>query len=215
MDIQTTPINNHRPEPRPTLKIITNFSSDINSETDSASNNSETDIDKFGKIQLEGYNLFMKKNKDYGDAYKKHGVIGILIRMGDKLDRFQNITNNQISYVNSESLRDTLIDLHNYAAMGIMELDSAEAYNKEPDTCKLKRKYDSDLDSDLDSQNNNDSQDNIISKKFKSKTYSNKTYTTSYNISTRTIVCNCPGFMWRQKCSHCDILLQEFSCYHN
>ena len=65
----------------------------------------------------------MKKNKDYGDAYKKHGVIGILIRMGDKLDRFQNITNNQISYVNSESLRDTLIDLHNYAAMAIMCLD--------------------------------------------------------------------------------------------
>lgn len=208
MDIQTTPINNHRPELRPTLKIITNFSSE--SETNSESD-SETDINKFGKIQLEGYNLFMKKNKDYGDAYKKHGVIGILIRMGDKLDRFQNITNNQISYVNSESLRDTLIDLHNYAAMGIMELDSAEAYNKEPDTCKLKRKYDS----ESDSQNNNDSQDNIISKKFKSKTYSNKTYTTSYNISTRTIVCNCPGFIWRQKCSHCELLLQEIASYHS
>lgn len=212
MDIQTTPINNHRPEPRPTLKIITNFLSE--SETNSESD-SETDIDKFGKIQLEGYNLFMKKNKDYGDAYKKHGVIGILIRMGDKLDRFQSITNNQISYVNSESLRDTLIDLHNYAAMGIMELDSAEAHNKEPDTCKLKRKYDSDLDSNLDSQNNNDSQDNIISKKFKSKTYNDKIYITTYNISTRNIVCNCPGFIWRQKCSHCELLLQEIASYHS
>ena len=201
MNLQTTPIS----KPRPTLKIITNFLSNTNSETDSASNNSETDIDKFGKIQLEGYNLFMKKNKDYGDAYKKHGLIGILIRMGDKLDRFQNITNNQISYVNSESLRDTLIDLHNYAAMGIMELDSAKNNNKTPTTCKLKRKYDSDL----------DSQDNIISKKFKSKTYNDKIYTTTYNISTRTIVCNCPGFMWRQKCSHCNILLQEISSYHS
>ena len=201
MNLQTTPIS----KPRPTLKIITNFLSNTNSETDSASNNSETDIDKFGKIQLEGYNLFMKKNKDYGDAYKKHGLIGILIRMGDKLDRFQNITNNQISYVNSESLRDTLIDLHNYAAMGIMELDSAKNNNKTPTTCKLKRKYDSDL----------DSQDNIISKKFKSKTYNDKIYTTTYNISTKTIVCNCPGFMWRQKCSHCNILLEEISSYHS
>ena len=103
--------------------------------------------------------------------------------------------------------------------MGIMELDSAKNNNRTPNTCKLKRKYSNSMyNTDLNtngSQNNNDSQDNIISKKFKSKTYNDKIYTTSYNILERTIVCNCPGFIWRQKCSHCNILLQEISSYHS
>ena len=43
--------------------------------------------------------------------------------MGDKIARLQSITNKGISLVNSESLRDTLIDLHNYSAMAIMLLD--------------------------------------------------------------------------------------------
>lgn len=74
-------------------------------------------------IQKEGLELFKKKNKDYGDAFANYGVIGVLVRMGDKIARLQSITTNCISLVNSESLRDTLIDLHNYSAMAIMLLD--------------------------------------------------------------------------------------------
>ncbi len=43
--------------------------------------------------------------------------------MGDKIARLQSITTKSVSLVNSESLRDTLIDLHNYSAMAIMLLD--------------------------------------------------------------------------------------------
>jgi hypothetical protein len=43
--------------------------------------------------------------------------------MGDKIRRFQNINSKGIQVVNDEGLRDTLIDLHNYAAMAIMLLD--------------------------------------------------------------------------------------------
>lgn len=74
-------------------------------------------------IQKEGLELFEKKNTDYGDAFANYGTIGVLVRMGDKIQRLQSITRNNISLVNSESLRDTLIDLHNYAAMAIMLLD--------------------------------------------------------------------------------------------
>ena len=43
--------------------------------------------------------------------------------MGDKINRLQSIEKNKVSFVNDESMRDTLIDLHNYAAMAIMLID--------------------------------------------------------------------------------------------
>lgn len=78
---------------------------------------------QFKEIQKEGLELFTKKNKDYGDAFANYGTIGVLVRMGDKIARLQSITNNQITLVDDEKLRDTLIDLHNYTAMAIMCLD--------------------------------------------------------------------------------------------
>lgn len=75
------------------------------------------------KVQKEGLELFIKKNKDYGDAFAKYGVIGVLMRIEDKIQRSMSITKNGVNLVEDENIRDTLIDLHNYAAMGIMLLD--------------------------------------------------------------------------------------------
>jgi hypothetical protein len=78
---------------------------------------------QMAKVQSEGLELFKRKNSDYGDAFASYGVIGVLVRMGDKILRAQSITNSSIALVDSETLRDTLIDLHNYSAMAIMLLD--------------------------------------------------------------------------------------------
>jgi hypothetical protein len=43
--------------------------------------------------------------------------------MGDKIQRLQNISKKGIVMVNDESVRDTLLDLHNYCAMAMMLLD--------------------------------------------------------------------------------------------
>jgi hypothetical protein len=75
------------------------------------------------KIQCEALELFKKKNKDYGDAFAKYGVIGVLMRMEDKLQRSLSITKNGVNLVNDEGMRDTLIDLHNYSAMALMLMD--------------------------------------------------------------------------------------------
>ena len=74
-------------------------------------------------IQNEALQLFMKKNIDYGDAFAKYGVIGVLMRIEDKLQRSMSITKNSVNLINDEGIRDTLIDLHNYAAMALMLLD--------------------------------------------------------------------------------------------
>lgn len=79
------------------------------------------------KVHDEALELFKRKNADYGDAFATYGTVGVLVRLGDKIMRLQNISNRGVQLVDDEKLRDTLIDLHNYAAMGIMLLD--EHYN--------------------------------------------------------------------------------------
>jgi hypothetical protein len=80
-------------------------------------------VQQMQKIQKEGLQLFEKKNKDYGDAFAKYGTVGVLIRMEDKLQRSISISNSGINLIDSESMRDTLLDLHNYAAMALMLMD--------------------------------------------------------------------------------------------
>jgi hypothetical protein len=45
------------------------------------------------------------------------------MRIEDKIQRSLSISKNGIVMVSDEGLRDTLLDLHNYAAMAIMLLD--------------------------------------------------------------------------------------------
>ena len=80
-------------------------------------------VEQMEKIQLEALELFTKKNIDYGDAFATYGVIGVLMRIEDKLQRSMSITKNKVNLINDEGLRDTSIDLHNYAAMALMLLD--------------------------------------------------------------------------------------------
>ena len=80
-------------------------------------------MDRVGQmetIQTEALELFKKKNADYGDAFAKFGLIGVLVRIEDKIQRLLTITKNGVTLVSDEGLRDTLIDLHNYAAMALM-----------------------------------------------------------------------------------------------
>jgi hypothetical protein len=74
-------------------------------------------------VQSEALSIFTKKNIDYGDAFAKYGIIGVLMRIEDKIQRSLSITKNGVNLVNDESIRDTLLDLHNYAAMALMLLD--------------------------------------------------------------------------------------------
>lgn len=80
-------------------------------------------VEQMKKIQQSALELFAKKNIDYGDAFAKFGTIGVLMRIEDKIQRALSISRNGVTMVNDESIRDTLLDLHNYAAMALMLLD--------------------------------------------------------------------------------------------
>ncbi len=80
-------------------------------------------IEQLKEVQAKGLELFTRKNADYGDAFAKYGVSGVLMRIEDKIQRSMSITKNGVNLVADEGIRDTLIDLHNYAAMALMLLD--------------------------------------------------------------------------------------------
>jgi hypothetical protein len=89
-------------------------------------------VSELVNIQTEARVLFQQKNKDYGDAFATYGTVGVLVRIGDKLNRFSSVSDTGIQMVDNEGLRDTLIDLHNYSAMGIMLLDESQhKYNNQ------------------------------------------------------------------------------------
>jgi hypothetical protein len=78
-------------------------------------------------ICAELNDLYRLKNRDYGDSFHKtyleEGMAMARIRLTDKLERFKKLTREGGRAVKDESIRDTLIDLANYAIMTVMEMD--------------------------------------------------------------------------------------------
>ena len=88
-------------------------------------------ISQMERVQEEAMALFKKKNADYGDSFATYGPVGVIVRMGDKINRLASVSNSGVTLVNTESIRDTLLDLHNYAAMAIMLLDEESRQHTE------------------------------------------------------------------------------------
>ena len=80
------------------------------------------------QIRMELGAIYASKNADYGDSFHKtyleEGMAMPRIRLTDKLERFKQLTRSGQQEVRDESIRDTLLDLANYAIMTVMELDA-------------------------------------------------------------------------------------------
>ena len=81
-----------------------------------------------GKVCQELTEIYKKKNADYGNSFEnsldKHGLIAAIVRMDDKMNRVINLYKADEQLVEDESIRDTLMDLANYAIMSVMWLDN-------------------------------------------------------------------------------------------
>ena len=79
------------------------------------------------RILNELHMQYTTKNADYGNSfsvtYAHYGMIAPTVRMWDKLHRIETLSK-QAAKVDDESLRDSLMDLANYAILTIMELDA-------------------------------------------------------------------------------------------
>lgn len=83
----------------------------------------------FKEITQEMSQVYIDKNKDYGDSfsilYDKFGLESVVIRLYDKLLRLETLSKEE-ARVKTESIEDTLLDLANYAVMTLVELKSKE-----------------------------------------------------------------------------------------
>ena len=86
-----------------------------------------TKYDKFQDLTNEILKIYKDKNADYGDSfsksYKEFGIIAPVVRMSDKMERIKQLSKAEDIKVKDESLRDTAIDLANYALMFVVEMD--------------------------------------------------------------------------------------------
>ena len=86
---------------------------------------------EFNSIIQNMYNLYIKKNENYGNSfgklYEDLGPISGLVPLHNKLNRLTSLIKGNKN--NFESIEDTLIDLANYAIMNLIELKNSS--NKE------------------------------------------------------------------------------------
>ena len=87
---------------------------------------STEDTDAFRDITNGMYDTFKAKNHDYGNSFaelfKECGMTYAYGHMAEKLKRVKSLMSDEAK-VNGESMRDSLLDLANYAILTIMELD--------------------------------------------------------------------------------------------
>jgi hypothetical protein len=90
-------------------------------------------VDKVKQMEAfhnEAIEIFKKKNIAYEDVFADYGTAGVIVRIGDKIQRVVSVSNSGITLVNTKMLRDILIDLHNYAAMAVMLIDESKNNGK-------------------------------------------------------------------------------------
>ena len=85
-------------------------------------------IEKFKKLTAEMADLYEEKNRNYGNSFDKSldedGLLVSKIRLGDKFNRFSSLLKQQSNGTSDESIKDTLIDLANYAIMSIIWMEN-------------------------------------------------------------------------------------------
>lgn len=82
----------------------------------------------FENVIDEMISTYKKKNTDYGNSFDqsldKFGLIASVVRLNDKFNRIESLIKNKEQLVKDESIRDTFLDMANYAAMTVAWLDN-------------------------------------------------------------------------------------------
>lgn len=70
--------------------------------------------------------LYRAKNADYGDSFANTRKVvsnAILVRLNDKISRLNSLMRGNKQQVKDESIKDTLMDLANYAILELVEME--------------------------------------------------------------------------------------------
>jgi len=90
-------------------------------------------VQRFEEITNAMFDLYKRKNADYGNSVAKtfdeYGLVSFLVRIEDKLNRVATLTKKSTTeqQVKDEKIEDTLLDLANYSIMALIELDRVKS----------------------------------------------------------------------------------------
>ena len=80
-------------------------------------------VEQFMSIAQDMTKTYAAKNHDYGNSFEqsldKFGLVASVVRLGDKMNRIESLTKKE-AQVKDESIKDTLLDMANYAIMTVM-----------------------------------------------------------------------------------------------
>lgn len=82
---------------------------------------------QFKEVVKGMISTYIRKNHDYGNSFDKSldkfGLVASVVRIGDKMNRIESLVQKK-TMVQDESIRDTLLDMANYAIMTVMWMDN-------------------------------------------------------------------------------------------
>ena len=95
-------------------------------------NELEEDHKQFKAVLDEAAKLRWNKLQCYGKTYDDFGLLGLTIKINDKMGRLKTVTKNVSldKKIKDENLRDTVIDMLNYCCMWVMVFDDEKNASK-------------------------------------------------------------------------------------
>ena len=82
----------------------------------------EVTADKLIRVASDVVETVLEKNHDYGDAWQKHGLAGVAVRLSDKLCRIVTLSDGREALVVDEDITKTLTDIVGYAMLGLLHI---------------------------------------------------------------------------------------------
>lgn len=86
-------------------------------------------VKHFTNITKNMIETYIAKNHDYGNSFDQSidefGLVAAVVRIGDKMNRIKSLIKKEAK-VSNESIKDTLLDMANYAILTLMWLDNKD-----------------------------------------------------------------------------------------
>ena len=83
----------------------------------------DANVEQFMSITQDMTKTYAAKNHDYGNSFEESldefGLVASVVRLGDKMNRTKSLIKKE-AQVKDESIKDTLLDMANYAIMTVM-----------------------------------------------------------------------------------------------
>ena len=117
------------------ITALQNFGRYFNERVNEPTETGGTPMKKYerhSEITKQLNEIYIAKNTDYGDAFgdtfKKLGIISAVTRIADKTNRLMSLSAKTEAErnVKDETIKDTLMDLANYAIMTLIEMEELE-----------------------------------------------------------------------------------------